>query len=90
MQSSQLYIQQAVLCRWYFDFNQLYIGAGFLMPHHIVASMMFGAVISWGLMWPVCACLQLLTVAFVNHVPFFVPLNTLLCLVKSVSLQADL
>lgn len=39
--------------KWYFDFNQLYIGAGFLMPHHIVASMMFGAVISWGLMWPI-------------------------------------
>ena len=42
-------------CRWYFDFNQLYVGAGFLIPHHIVASMLFGSVLSWGIMWPVSA-----------------------------------
>lgn len=37
---------------WRFDFQQQYIGAGMLVPHVVAWSMMLGAVLSWGVMWP--------------------------------------
>jgi uncharacterized oligopeptide transporter (OPT) family protein len=37
---------------WQFDFQQQYIGAGMLVPHVVAWSMMLGAVLSWGVMWP--------------------------------------
>ena len=37
---------------WYFDFTIAYIGAGFITPLAVNVSMMIGAVLSWGLAWP--------------------------------------
>ncbi|KAL3688954.1 hypothetical protein R1sor_015263 [Riccia sorocarpa] len=38
--------------RFYFDFNMTYVGAGIICPHIVNCSVMFGAIVSWGLMWP--------------------------------------
>eukprot|EP00253_Pinus_taeda_P031056 PITA_31056 len=43
---------QAFTQEFYFDFSATYIGAGMLCPHLVNLSILFGAVISWGLMWP--------------------------------------
>eukprot|EP00878_Enallax_costatus_P025510 GHUV01027297.1.p1 GENE.GHUV01027297.1~~GHUV01027297.1.p1 ORF type:complete len:578 (+),score=120.07 GHUV01027297.1:832-2565(+) len=40
---------------WHFDFQQQYIGAGMLVPHVVAWSMLLGAVLSWGVMWPLLA-----------------------------------
>ncbi|PIA28127.1 hypothetical protein AQUCO_07200038v1 [Aquilegia coerulea] len=37
---------------FYFNFNMTYVGAGMICPHLVNLSLLFGAVISWGLMWP--------------------------------------
>ena len=37
---------------WYFDFTIAYIGAGFITPLAVNVSMMIGAVLSWGIAWP--------------------------------------
>jgi hypothetical protein len=37
---------------WRFDFQQQYIGSGFLVPHVVAWSMLLGAILSWGIMWP--------------------------------------
>ncbi|MCL7024999.1 hypothetical protein MKW94_004145 [Papaver nudicaule] len=38
--------------KFYFDFSATYIGVGMLCPYSINLSMLFGSVISFGLMWP--------------------------------------
>eukprot|EP00516_Mucochytrium_quahogii_P004312 CAMPEP_0203749064 /NCGR_PEP_ID=MMETSP0098-20131031/3755_1 /ASSEMBLY_ACC=CAM_ASM_000208 /TAXON_ID=96639 /ORGANISM=" , Strain NY0313808BC1" /LENGTH=697 /DNA_ID=CAMNT_0050638007 /DNA_START=36 /DNA_END=2129 /DNA_ORIENTATION=- len=38
---------------WNFDFSFNYIAVGMLCPHIVNYSMMFGSVISWGIMWPI-------------------------------------
>eukprot|EP01018_Ginkgo_biloba_P036229 Gb_41263 [translate_table: standard] len=38
--------------RFYFDFSMTYVGAGMICPHLVNLSLLFGAVLSWGLMWP--------------------------------------
>ncbi len=40
---------------WYFDFTIAYIGAGFITPLAVNVSMMIGAVLSWGIAWPLIA-----------------------------------
>ncbi|KQK00557.1 hypothetical protein BRADI_3g50263v3 [Brachypodium distachyon] len=37
---------------FFFDFSATYIGAGMICPHIVNISTLFGAIISWGLMWP--------------------------------------
>ena len=37
---------------WHFDFNLAYVGAGFITPLSVNYSMMVGAIVSWGLAWP--------------------------------------
>ncbi|XP_050385618.1 metal-nicotianamine transporter YSL3 [Argentina anserina] len=37
---------------FYFDFSMTYIGAGMICSHLVNLSLLFGAVVSWGLMWP--------------------------------------
>lgn len=37
---------------WYFDFNLSYVGAGMISPHIANLSMLFGAILSYGIMWP--------------------------------------
>ncbi|KAF9597661.1 hypothetical protein IFM89_020541 [Coptis chinensis] len=37
---------------FYFNFSMTYVGAGMICPHLVNLSLLFGAVISWGIMWP--------------------------------------
>ncbi|KAF6265154.1 putative metal-nicotianamine transporter YSL6-like protein [Scenedesmus sp. NREL 46B-D3] len=45
----------ALAWTWHFDFQQQYVGAGMLVPPVVAWSMMLGAVLSWGVMWPLLA-----------------------------------
>eukprot|EP01018_Ginkgo_biloba_P009321 Gb_40333 [translate_table: standard] len=38
--------------KFYFDFSMTYVGAGMICPHIVNLSLLLGAVVSWGLMWP--------------------------------------
>ncbi|RWR80804.1 metal-nicotianamine transporter YSL2 isoform X1 [Cinnamomum micranthum f. kanehirae] len=37
---------------FYFNFSMMYIGAGMICSHRVNLSLILGAVISWGVMWP--------------------------------------
>ncbi|PSS32970.1 Metal-nicotianamine transporter like [Actinidia chinensis var. chinensis] len=37
---------------FYFDFSMTYIGAGMICSHLVNVSLLLGAVLSWGVMWP--------------------------------------
>ncbi|KAK1436110.1 hypothetical protein QVD17_01885 [Tagetes erecta] len=37
---------------FYFDFSLTYVGTGMICPHIVSFSLLFGAVISWAIMWP--------------------------------------
>ncbi|XP_078432637.1 putative metal-nicotianamine transporter YSL6 [Wolffia australiana] len=37
---------------FYFDFSPTYIGCGLICPHIVNCSVLFGAIISWGVLWP--------------------------------------
>ncbi|XVE64613.1 hypothetical protein DITRI_Ditri07aG0114700 [Diplodiscus trichospermus] len=37
---------------FYFDFSMTYVGAGMICPHLVNLSLLFGAVLSYGIMWP--------------------------------------
>ncbi|KAK7814800.1 probable metal-nicotianamine transporter YSL6 [Quercus suber] len=37
---------------FYFDFSPTYIGCGLICPHIVNCSVLFGAIISWGFLWP--------------------------------------
>ncbi|XP_071706939.1 metal-nicotianamine transporter YSL3-like [Rutidosis leptorrhynchoides] len=37
---------------FYFNFSLTYVGTGMICPHIVNFSLLFGAVISWGIMWP--------------------------------------
>ncbi|CBI27128.3 unnamed protein product, partial [Vitis vinifera] len=38
--------------RFYFDFSATYVGVGMICPYLINISVLVGAILSWGLMWP--------------------------------------
>ncbi|KAG6401101.1 hypothetical protein SASPL_137946 [Salvia splendens] len=38
--------------KFYFDFSATYVGVGMICPYIINVSMLLGAVLSWGIMWP--------------------------------------
>ncbi|XP_057728597.1 metal-nicotianamine transporter YSL3-like isoform X1 [Arachis stenosperma] len=38
--------------RFYFDFSMTYVGAGMICSHLVNVSLLVGAVVSWGIMWP--------------------------------------
>ena len=40
------------ICRFYFDFSTTYVGVGIICPHIVNCSVMLGAILSWGIMWP--------------------------------------
>uniref|UniRef100_A0A161ZK14 Uncharacterized protein n=1 Tax=Daucus carota subsp. sativus TaxID=79200 RepID=A0A161ZK14_DAUCS len=44
--------QGAKLAKFYFDFSATYVGVGMICPHIINISLLVGAILSWGLMWP--------------------------------------
>ncbi|KAI3501497.1 hypothetical protein L1887_29368 [Cichorium endivia] len=37
---------------FYFDFSMTYVGTGMICPHIVNLSLLLGAVMSWGIMWP--------------------------------------
>ncbi|XP_048138145.1 metal-nicotianamine transporter YSL3 isoform X2 [Rhodamnia argentea] len=37
---------------FFFDFSMTYVGAGMICPHLVNLSLLLGAVLSWGIMWP--------------------------------------
>ncbi|KAL1830957.1 hypothetical protein DCAR_0100911 [Daucus carota subsp. sativus] len=37
---------------FYFDFSPTYVGCGLICSHIVNCSVLFGAIISWGLLWP--------------------------------------
>ncbi|KAJ9555851.1 hypothetical protein OSB04_010465 [Centaurea solstitialis] len=37
---------------FYFDFSLTYVGTGMICPHIVSFSLLLGAVMSWGVMWP--------------------------------------
>ncbi|KAL8120504.1 putative metal-nicotianamine transporter YSL7 [Apium graveolens] len=38
--------------RFYFDFSTTYVGVGMICPYIINISLLVGAILSWGIMWP--------------------------------------
>ncbi|EYU25660.1 hypothetical protein MIMGU_mgv1a003894mg [Erythranthe guttata] len=38
--------------RFYFDFSATYVGVGMICPYLINVSLLIGAILSWGIMWP--------------------------------------
>ncbi|WRX13687.1 Oligopeptide transporter [Theobroma cacao] len=43
---------QAFNKRFYFDFSSTYVGVGMICPYMVNVSLLIGAIISWGIMWP--------------------------------------
>ncbi|OMP03925.1 Oligopeptide transporter OPT superfamily [Corchorus olitorius] len=43
---------QAYDKRFYFDFSSTYVGVGMICPYMVNVSLLIGAIISWGIMWP--------------------------------------
>ncbi|XP_061989790.1 probable metal-nicotianamine transporter YSL6 isoform X3 [Rosa rugosa] len=40
------------MCRFYFDSSPTYVGCGLICPHIVNCSVLLGAIISWGFLWP--------------------------------------
>ena len=38
--------------RFYFDFSATYVGVGMICPYLVNVSLLVGAILSWGVMWP--------------------------------------
>ncbi|VYS67791.1 unnamed protein product [Arabidopsis thaliana] len=49
---------QALDKTFYFDFSMTYVGAGMICSHLVNLSLLFGAILSWGIMWPLIARLK--------------------------------
>lgn len=47
-----VFCQFIYFCRFYFDFSTTYVGVGMICPHIVNCSVMLGAIVSWGIMWP--------------------------------------
>ncbi|KAJ3682292.1 hypothetical protein LUZ60_014865 [Juncus effusus] len=43
---------QAYKNTFFFDFSATYVGVGMICPYIVNVSLVFGAIISWGIMWP--------------------------------------
>ncbi|XP_042514225.1 metal-nicotianamine transporter YSL2-like [Macadamia integrifolia] len=43
---------------FYFNFDMTYVGAGMICSHLVNLSMLLGAVLSWGIMWPLMSRLK--------------------------------
>ncbi|MBA0735601.1 hypothetical protein Gogos_019436 [Gossypium gossypioides] len=46
------------IAKFYFDFSMTYIGAGMICSHLVNLSLLLGAVLSWGVMWPLIGGLK--------------------------------
>ncbi|KAG4918161.1 hypothetical protein JHK85_056442 [Glycine max] len=40
------------MAKFYFDFNMTYVGAGMICPHLVNLSLLLGAILSFGVIWP--------------------------------------
>ena len=38
--------------RFFFDFSMTYVGSGMICPHLVNLSTLLGAILSWGILWP--------------------------------------
>ena len=47
-----IYLNIEISCRFYFDFSPTYVGCGLICPHLVNCSVLLGAIISWGFLWP--------------------------------------
>lgn len=47
-----------IFFRFSFDFSLTYVGAGMICSHLVNLSLLFGAILSWGVMWPLLADLK--------------------------------
>ncbi|KAF8390676.1 hypothetical protein HHK36_025203 [Tetracentron sinense] len=45
----------AELAGFFFDFSPTYVGCGLICPHIVNCSVLLGAIISWGFLWPFIA-----------------------------------
>ncbi|KAI4306330.1 hypothetical protein L6164_029617 [Bauhinia variegata] len=43
---------QAYKKKFYFDFSSTYVGVGMICPYMVNISLLVGAIISWGIIWP--------------------------------------
>ncbi|XAR70120.1 hypothetical protein NMG60_11026882 [Bertholletia excelsa] len=43
---------------FYFDFSMTFVGTGMILPHIVNISTLLGAVLSWGVMWPLMGKLK--------------------------------
>ncbi|GMN46921.1 hypothetical protein TIFTF001_016102 [Ficus carica] len=43
---------EAFAQRFYFDYSMTYVGVGMICPYMVNISLLVGAVMSWGIMWP--------------------------------------
>ncbi|KAH7569790.1 hypothetical protein JRO89_XS05G0000700 [Xanthoceras sorbifolium] len=46
---------QAFKHKFFFDFSSTYVGVGMICPYMVNISLLLGAIISWGCMWPIIA-----------------------------------
>ncbi|GAB2209922.1 hypothetical protein Droror1_Dr00027150, partial [Drosera rotundifolia] len=46
------------MAKFYFDFSMTYVGTGMICSHLVNLSLLVGAVISWGLMWPLIGMMK--------------------------------
>ncbi|KAG5245365.1 hypothetical protein OIU76_002506 [Salix suchowensis] len=44
---------QAFARRFYFDFSATYVGVGMICPYMVNISLLLGAILSWGILWPI-------------------------------------
>ncbi|XP_055811874.1 probable metal-nicotianamine transporter YSL7 [Solanum dulcamara] len=49
---------QAYEKKFYFDFSSTYVGVGMLCPYMVNISLLIGAIVSWGIMWPMIEAKQ--------------------------------
>ncbi|THU74320.1 hypothetical protein C4D60_Mb04t32120 [Musa balbisiana] len=46
------------MAKFFFDFSMTYVGAGMICSHIVNLSLLLGAVLSWGIMWPLISDLK--------------------------------
>ncbi|XP_010541500.1 PREDICTED: metal-nicotianamine transporter YSL2 [Tarenaya hassleriana] len=49
---------QALKHTFFFDFSMTYVGAGMICSHLVNLSLLLGAILSWGIMWPLISRLE--------------------------------
>ncbi|EEF30280.1 probable metal-nicotianamine transporter YSL7 [Ricinus communis] len=58
---------QAADQRFFFDFSSTYVGVGMICPYMVNISLLLGAIVSWGIMWPLIEAKK--GIWFPDHLP---------------------